>query len=111
MPHPKVYADFQNLDDSNRIRLTTQGTLADLERQGIELHEGLELTLYTDDEDDSGDRIELQAEAVAKFDPDEALWVATIDWSAIRHAGSHGVLLDFRRVSVRPDHRSEEMMN
>ena len=30
---PKVYADFQNLDDLNRLRLTAAGTLRDLERQ------------------------------------------------------------------------------
>jgi hypothetical protein len=41
---PKVYADFQNLDDLNRLRLTAAGTLQDLERQGIQLHEGLLLT-------------------------------------------------------------------
>ena len=30
---PRVYADFQNLDDLNRLRLHCAGTLQDLERQ------------------------------------------------------------------------------
>src|SRR2546425_12436881 len=49
MDAPRIYADFQNMDDFNRLRLTSAGTLQDLERQGIQLQEGLLLTLYTDD--------------------------------------------------------------
>ena len=38
MPIPRVYADFQNLDDENRLRLTCVGTKEDLARQtsGVE---------------------------------------------------------------------------
>jgi hypothetical protein len=32
-----VYADFQNLDDANRLRLTCAGTVQDLQRQEIQL--------------------------------------------------------------------------
>ena len=35
MSAPKVYADFQNLDDVNRLRLTCAGTHRDLERQQL----------------------------------------------------------------------------
>ena len=52
MTPPRVYADFQNLDDQNRLRLTCPGTLQDLKREGIQLREGMALTLYTDDADD-----------------------------------------------------------
>ena len=38
---PRVYADFQNLDDANRLRLTCAGTAQDLERLGLRLTEGL----------------------------------------------------------------------
>ena len=51
--NPRVYADFQDLDDRNRLRLTCAGTARDLERLGLSLREGLVLTLYTDDEDES----------------------------------------------------------
>jgi hypothetical protein len=83
---PRVYADFQNLDDFNRLRLTCAGTVADLARQGITLREGLVLTLYMDDADDEGQPDELRAEGVVHFAEDEKCWVATIDWGAVRHA-------------------------
>jgi hypothetical protein len=67
MSTPKVYADFQNLDDDNRLRLTSVGTLQDLKRLGIDLSEDLVLTFYTDD-------------------ADEGCWVAAINWTAIHHA-------------------------
>jgi hypothetical protein len=83
---PRVYADFQNLDDFNRLKLTCAGTLDDLTRQGIQLHEGLVLTLYTDDADDQGQPDELRAQGVVHYNPDEHCWVAAIDWTALRHA-------------------------
>jgi hypothetical protein len=86
MPHPRVYADFQNLDDANRLKLTCAGTHEDLERQGIELHEGSVLTLYTDDADDQGRPDELLAEGTVRYNGQEGYWVAEIDWTALRHA-------------------------
>ncbi len=83
---PKVYADFHNLDDSNRPRLTCAGTRADLSRQGIELREGLILTLYMDDEDDRGQADELLVEGVIHYCPEEQVWVAFVDWATVRHA-------------------------
>src|SRR5215813_4658459 len=91
MAPPKVEADFQNLDDANRLRLTCAGTLHDLARQGIQLQEGLVLTFYSDDADDQGQPDELRAEGVVHYDTDEQCWVATIDWAAIRHASEEGV--------------------
>jgi hypothetical protein len=86
MAGPRVYADFQNLDDDNRLRLTCAGTRRDLERQGIELREGMILTLYTDDANDQGDADELLADGVVHFNEAEHCWVAGIDWHALRHA-------------------------
>ena len=83
---PKIYADFQDLDDANRLRLTCAGTREDLARQGLQLKEGLVLTLYMDDADDQGQADELRAEGVVQFNHEERCWVAAIDWSAIRHA-------------------------
>jgi hypothetical protein len=86
MSPPKVYADFHNLDDANRVRLTCAGTAADLSRQQIELREGLVLTLYMDDADDDGQADELRVEGIVQFCPDERIWTASVDWTAIRHA-------------------------
>ena len=81
-----VYADFQNLDDANRLRLTCAGTLEDLNRLGISLREGLVLTFSTDDADDEGRPDELRAEGVVHYDEGQKCWVATIDWANLRHA-------------------------
>jgi hypothetical protein len=86
MALPRVYADFQNLDDKNRLRLTCAGTRQDLERLGLELCDGMILTLYTDDANDGGKPDELLAEGTVHYNDAEKCWVAAIDWSAIRHA-------------------------
>jgi hypothetical protein len=83
---PRGYADFQNLDDENRVRLTCQGTRDDLVRQGIELREGMLLTQYTDDADDEGRPDELRAQGIVQVAQDEQCWVAAVDWAALRHA-------------------------
>ena len=92
MANPRVYADFQNLDDENRLRLTCAGTRRDLERQALDLREGMALTLYTDDATDDGQSDELLADGVVHFNQTENCWVATIDWQAIRHASTEGKL-------------------
>jgi hypothetical protein len=86
MDLPRIYADLQNLDDFNRLRLTGVGTIQDLARQGIELRAGLVLTFCTDDADDEGQSDELRAEGIVHFNEEEKCWVAAIDWSALRHA-------------------------
>lgn len=86
MSNPRVYADFHNLDDCNRLRLTCVGTIEDLARQGIELREGLILTFSMDDADDRGEPDELLGDGVVHYDENERSWVASIDWSSIRHA-------------------------
>ena len=90
MSKPKVYADFHNLDDSNRLRLTCAGTIEDLARQRIELREGLVLTFYMDDADDQGEADELRTEGVVHYDESESCWVASVDWSAVHHAWEEG---------------------
>jgi hypothetical protein len=94
MSHPKVYADFQNLDDTNRLRLNCAGTIDDLARQCIELKEGMVLTFYMDDANEQGEDDELQAEGIVHHDERERTWVASIDWSAIRHASDDGKMTE-----------------
>jgi hypothetical protein len=85
MNTPRVYADFQNLDDENRLRLTCAGTLRDLERHKIELRPGMTLHLYTDDATDDGQPDELIADGIVSYDAAEKCWVAAIDWNAVRN--------------------------
>lgn len=85
MTPPRIYADFHNLDDQNRVRLNCRGTIEDLKRFGIELREGLKLILYTDDADDNGNPDALLADATIQFDGSSQSWVASVDWTALRH--------------------------
>src|ERR1051325_5632558 len=83
---PKIYADFHNLDDANQIRLNTVGTRRDLERLGIELKEGLALTLYMDDADDEGKSDVIMVDGVVRFSSEAKCWVTVVDWGTIYHA-------------------------
>jgi hypothetical protein len=86
MSAARVYADFHNLDDENRLRLTCAGTQQDLQRLGIQLQAGLGLTFWTDDGDDQGRPDELLADGTVLWNSDEACWVAQIDWQKLYHA-------------------------
>ncbi len=66
--------------------LNCVGTVEDLAREEVELRDGLLLTLYADDLNDQGQLDELLVEGVVSFSEEEHGWVASIDWSAIRHA-------------------------
>ena len=79
----RVFADFHNLDDESRVRLDSNGTRDDLARLGVQLVEGLQLTLYTDDADEAGRPDDLLVDAVA-FHGAEG-WVAAADWATLRH--------------------------
>lgn len=91
MTIPKVYADFHNIDDEGQLRLTCAGTAQDIDRQGIELRDGLVLTFVTDDEDDEGQPDELLADGIVHYDEVGCCWVANVDWSALRHASEEAV--------------------
>lgn len=86
MVKPKIYVDFHNADTLGRIRLNCTGTIEDLAQQQVELREGLNLTLYSDDLDEQGQLDELLVEGIVSFSEGEHCWVATIDWAAIHHA-------------------------
>lgn len=81
----EIYADFNNLDGQNRLRLTTLGSLGDIARQGIQLQEGLALTVTMDDADDNGESDDLMADAVIHYNEKEKCWVAQIDWSKVQN--------------------------
>lgn len=75
MNRPRVFADFNNADTLGRLRLNCVGTIEDLARQQITLQEHQSLTLYDED---------LEVEAQVEYSTEEHVWVALIDWNAIR---------------------------
>ena len=76
MRRARVFADFHNADPQGRLRLNCIGTLEDLARQHITLRDGQLLTLYSE---------ELEADGLVRYSVEENVWVAMIDWNAIRH--------------------------
>jgi hypothetical protein len=78
MNKPKVFVDFHNADTRGRLRLNCIGTIEDLAQQRIVLRDGVCLTLYSE---------ELEVEGVVEYSTDENLWVAVIDWHAIKDRG------------------------
>lgn len=85
MNQPRVFADFHNADAQGRLRLNCIGTVEDLAQHQIVLREDLPLILYSE---------ELEVEGVAQYSTDEHIWVAAIDWNAIRDAGTQALLPD-----------------
>ena len=75
MNKPRVFADFHNADAKGRVRLNCVGTVGDLACQKISLTEGQSLILYSEN---------LEVDGVVRYSPKENLWVAVIDWDAIR---------------------------
>ena len=75
MNKPRVFADLHNADTKGRLRLNCVGTAEDLTRQQISLREGQALVLYSED---------LEVDGVVEYSKEENLWVAVIDWDAIR---------------------------
>ena len=79
----RIYVDFQNLDDENRVRLNTRGTTQDL--AGRRLVVGERIALYSDDADDDGNPDPLIAEGVVEFGEDGSP-AARVNWGDMRHA-------------------------
>ncbi len=75
MSKPRVFADFHNADEKGRLRLNCVGTVDTLERQKISLRDGQSLLLYSED---------LEVDGIVQYSKEENLWVAVIDWDAIR---------------------------
>ena len=75
MKKSRVFADFHNADSKGRLRLNCAGTLADLACQKIILQDSQHLIFYSE---------ELEVDGIVQYSKEEDLWVAVIDWDAIR---------------------------
>ena len=75
MPEQALYADFNNADPGGRVRLNVVGTIRDLARLGLTLRDGLKVLVHDE---------ELEADGEVRYSADEHIWVAEIDWAAVR---------------------------
>jgi hypothetical protein len=80
-----IYADFMKMDYSGRLNLMTLGTFRDLKEKGIDLRPGLHICFYNEDEDSDGKSDNLVVEGIVDYDPENKIWVAEIDWDAIKN--------------------------
>lgn len=78
MKKPRVFADFHNADMKGRLRLNCAGALTDLACQKIILQDSQSLIFYGE---------ELEVDGIVQYSDEENLWVALIDWNAIREVG------------------------
>lgn len=74
---PKLFADFNNVDQQGRVRLNTYGTFEDIKKMNLELKEGMQV--FLDDNDT------LTTIGHIKYSDDEKIWVAEISWNDIKH--------------------------
>ena len=93
MNRPRIFADFHNADPKGRLRLNCVGTVEDLACQKISLRDGQSLVLYSE---------ELEVDGVVQYSKEENLWVAVIDWEAIREITS---------VASKPEHQIGDVAN
>jgi translation elongation factor EF-Tu-like GTPase len=80
---PRVYCDFNDCIGPTTFGLSVLGTVADLQRQHIELAEGLRLVLYDYDGFDDGEPAWIAAEAVVITHPTRG-FVAEVDRFSFR---------------------------
>ncbi len=76
MALPAITADFNNADELGRLRLSCIGSIRDLALLGVRLADGLRIVVTDNDE--------LEADGEVIYSTDEHIWVAKIDWNAIR---------------------------
>ena len=70
--------------EQGRIRLNCVRTIEDLHRQHVQLHNGQSLTLYSED---------LEVDGLIQYSEDDRIWVAVIDWDAIREVEEIAILV------------------
>lgn len=90
MANPRVYADFNGLQHSVRtsghvaLYLHYFGTLQDLSRLQVQLHEGMQLSVYSDSDDNE----DLEAAGVVHFDDTAQQWFAEFEQKEMRYVAS-----------------------
>jgi hypothetical protein len=65
--------------------LDRTGTLEDLARSGLTLHEGMTVTFYDYDASEKFDDDKLLFEGTVLYVTEQQKWYALVDWSSFRH--------------------------
>jgi hypothetical protein len=88
---PRIYADFNKLDENRSAILVCLGTKIDLDKLGLTLQEGMEVTLYQPDEvDENGLPDDLEVDAVIAFHKELKCWVGRFIWEDLSYRSEKG---------------------
>ena len=79
-----LWVDFQNAGYDG-VRLICSGTLKELKEKNIELKGGLQLLIWSNDEDENGRKDNLLVEAVVKFSDFDNCWIAEFDEKNLKY--------------------------
>lgn len=80
---PRIYADFQKLDNNGNAILKTVGTAEDLDKLKISLQEGMAVVLYETDINSNGESDPLEVDAIIKFSAEHNCWVGVFSRSEL----------------------------
>jgi len=75
----RIYADFNSCDEQGRVRLSTVGSLKDIDRYKEILVDGMRVMLYTTDE--------FEVCGTLVF---EEIWLGIPDWNTIHYLSPEG---------------------
>lgn len=88
---PRIYADFNKLDEDRSAILACRGTIEDLAALNLELNEGMRVVLYMpDDLDERGSLDFLEVDAVIEFNQALNCWVGAFVWDELEYRSKSG---------------------
>jgi hypothetical protein len=70
----KIYADFNAQDADKRVRLNTNGSLAEVKRLETELRDGATVELYSEE----------NIAVTARLLYEDGIWLAAPDWNTLK---------------------------
>lgn len=115
MDKARIYVDFNEMVDDNTVLLSKEDTKVDSEENTITFYEGMPVSIYTDDEDENGEKDNLIAEGVAiQLDLSDypgwqhVKWCCRIDEKGIMHESELDI--DSRNIMKNLDDRIAQIM-
>ncbi|WP_417382558.1 hypothetical protein [Gimesia sp.] len=86
MTIPRIYADFNKLDQDRNAILVCMGTWRDLEEQGVQFSRGMKVILsQPDDIDETGQPDFLETPAVIDYDQEHQYWIGRFNWDELEY--------------------------
>lgn len=86
MTVPRLYADFNKLNQDRNAILVCVGTWKDLEEQGLQFVRGMKVILSQPDGiDETGKPDFLETPAVIDYSQEHQYWIGRFDWNELEY--------------------------